>query len=248
MRDGVVDVAWVLAGYTPGQFPQLQVTELPFTVESGEEASVVAWRLHEAGLVEGIDDVHVLTLWTPYVTNIHLTDEPVDGLEDLKGTALRTAGATQAMFVETIGASVFGRFLAFTRAPDRIVSMIEASIPEPYVVILLLLVLYVLLGSIFDTVAAMVITLPYVYPLVVTEPGFDPIWWGVVMVMVMEIGMVTPPIGINVFVTHAIARNIPLTRIYAGIWPFLIADVARLALVVLLPGLALALPKALGYM
>lgn len=104
VRDGVVDVAWVLAGYTPGQFPQLQVTELPFTVASGEEGSVVAWRLHEAGLLEGTDDVHVLTLWTPDITNIHLM-EPVHSLEELAGTALRTAGATQAMFVEAIGAA-----------------------------------------------------------------------------------------------------------------------------------------------
>lgn len=104
VRDGVVDVAWVLAGYTPGQFPQLQVTELPFTVASAEEASVVAWRLHEEGLIQGIEDVHVLTLWAPDVTNIHLL-EPADGLSDLEGTSLRTAGQTQALFVEAIGAA-----------------------------------------------------------------------------------------------------------------------------------------------
>ena len=104
VRDGVVDVAWVLPGYTPGQFPQLQVTELPFTVASGEEGSVVGWRLHEKGLVGGIEDVHVITIWTPDITNIHLT-APIDSLDDLKGTALRTAGATQALFVEAIGAA-----------------------------------------------------------------------------------------------------------------------------------------------
>lgn len=104
VRDGVVDVAWVLPGYTPGQFPQLQVTELPFTVESAEEASVVGWRLYEKGLVQGLDDVHVLTVWAPDVTNIHLT-EPVESLEDLSGASLRTAGATQAIFVDAIGAA-----------------------------------------------------------------------------------------------------------------------------------------------
>jgi TRAP-type C4-dicarboxylate transport system substrate-binding protein len=104
VRDGVVDVAWVLPGYTPGQFPQLQVTELPFTVASGEEGSVVGWRLHEKGLVGGIEDVHVITIWTPDITNIHLT-APIESLEDLAGTSLRTAGATQALFVEAIGAA-----------------------------------------------------------------------------------------------------------------------------------------------
>ena len=104
VRNGVVDVAWVLSGYTPGQFPQINATELPFGVASGEEASVVGWRLIEAGLIDGLEDVHVLTFWTPDITNIHLR-RPVEGLEDLSGTALRTAGATQAMFVEMIGAA-----------------------------------------------------------------------------------------------------------------------------------------------
>ncbi|MEM8856087.1 MAG: TRAP transporter substrate-binding protein DctP, partial [Pseudomonadota bacterium] len=79
-------------------------TELPFTVESAEEASVVGWRLYEKGLVQGLDDVHVLTVWAPDVTNIHLT-EPVESLEDLSGASLRTAGATQAIFVDAIGAA-----------------------------------------------------------------------------------------------------------------------------------------------
>jgi TRAP-type C4-dicarboxylate transport system substrate-binding protein len=104
VRDGVVDVAWVLPGYTPGQFPQIGVTELPFTVASGEEGSVVGWRLYEAGLLDGLDDVHVLTVWTPDITNIHLT-APVRSLADLRGKSLRTAGSTQAMFVEAIGAA-----------------------------------------------------------------------------------------------------------------------------------------------
>ncbi|MEQ8366288.1 MAG: TRAP transporter substrate-binding protein DctP, partial [Roseicyclus sp.] len=103
-RDGVIDVAWILPGYTPGQFAQLQVTELPFLVASAEEASVVGWRLFETGMLEGFDDVHVLTVWAPDVTNIHLTD-PVTSLEELNGTSLRTAGATQALFVDAIGAA-----------------------------------------------------------------------------------------------------------------------------------------------
>jgi TRAP-type C4-dicarboxylate transport system substrate-binding protein len=104
VRDGVIDVAWILPGYTPGQFSQLQVTELPFLVSSAEEASIVGWRLYETGMLEGFDDVHVLTVWAPDVTNIHLTD-PVTSLAELEGTSLRTAGATQAMFVDAIGAA-----------------------------------------------------------------------------------------------------------------------------------------------
>lgn len=161
---------------------------------------------------------------------------------------IETAANTCLIFVIVIGANVFGRFLAFTRAPQVIVGYIEAAGLEPYVIILLLLLVYIVLGSIFDTVAAMVITLPFVYPLVVGSLGFDPIWWGIVMVMVMEIGMVTPPIGINVFVLHGVAKHIPLRRIYAGIAPYLVADFARLGVVVLFPALALTVPRWLGYM
>ena len=104
VRDGVIDVAWVLPGYTPGQFSQLQVTELPFMVSSAEEASVVGWRLYETGMLEGFEDVHVITVWAPDVTNIHLT-EPVSSLAELEGTSLRTAGSAQAVFVSAIGAA-----------------------------------------------------------------------------------------------------------------------------------------------
>lgn len=159
-----------------------------------------------------------------------------------------TAGNTCMIFVIIIGANVLGRFLAFTRAPDIIVNSIESVGFAPWIILLILLIFYIILGSIFDTVAAMVITLPFTYPLVVGSLGMDPIWWGIVMVMVMEIGMITPPIGINVFVIHGVAKNIPLSRIYAGIVPYLLADIVRLGLVVAMPVLAIGLPKLLGYM
>lgn len=168
--------------------------------------------------------------------------------ETFSSSLIETAANTCLIFTIIIGANVFGRFLAFTRAPDIIVTAIEAAQFSPFVVILLLLGVYIVLGSIFDTVAAMVITLPFVYPLVVGSMGFDPIWWGIVMVTVMEIGMVTPPIGLNVFVLHGIAKHIPLSRIYLGIVPFLMADFARLALIVAVPAISLTLPKLLGYM
>ncbi len=161
---------------------------------------------------------------------------------------VETAGNTCLIFVVIIGANVFGRFLAFTRAPDAVVTWIEMAGFAPWMILVLVLVLYIILGSIFDTVAAMVITLPFVYPLIVGSLGMDAIWWGVVMVMVMEIGMVTPPIGINVFIIHGVMKTLPLRHIYVGILPYLVADFARLALVVAVPSLAIALPTALGYM
>jgi tripartite ATP-independent transporter DctM subunit len=168
--------------------------------------------------------------------------------EVFAASLIETAANTCLIFVIVIGANVFGRFLAFTRAPMALVQWIEGTGMGPELIIVALLIMYIILGSIFDTVAALVITLPFVFPLVVGSLGFDPVWWGIVMVMVMEIGMVTPPIGINVFVIHGVMRDIPLGTIFRGLGPYLAADFARLALVTAVPWLALVMPRALGYM
>ena len=91
----------------------------------------------------------------------------------------------------------------------------------------------------------MVITMPFVYPLVLGI-GYDPIWWGIVLVMVIEIGMITPPIGMNVFVLYGVAKTVPLRTIFAGIVPFLCADLVRLAIIVLFPIITLWLPTYMG--
>jgi TRAP-type C4-dicarboxylate transport system permease large subunit len=102
--------------------------------------------------------------------------------------------------------------------------------------------MYLFLGAVFDTIAAMILTTPFVFPLVMGF-GFDPIWWGIMMVMVIEIGMITPPIGMNVFVMGGIAKHIPLSTIFRGIVPFFWADMVRLCLVGAFPVIALYLLK-----
>ena len=130
--------------------------------------------------------------------------------------------------------------------PDALVGLIAGAGVAPLVVILILFAVYLVLGAVFDTVAAMVITLPFVLPLVV-ELGYNPIWWGVVLVMAIEVGMITPPIGMNVFVLFGVARDIPLKTIFRGILPFFYADVVRILLIILFPATALWLPQLLGY-
>ena len=102
-----------------------------------------------------------------------------------------------------------------------------------------------IMGSIFETVSAMIITLPVVFPLIVGL-GFDPIWWGVINIMVIEIGQTTPPIGIIPFVLHGMRPDIPLKTIFGGVLPFFIADLTRLAIIAAFPILALWLPDLLG--
>lgn len=155
------------------------------------------------------------------------------------------AANTGLIFVIIMGASIFSYFITLSQLPSNIVDGIIALDLPPLVVILLLQVMFLVLGSIFDTVAAMVITLPFTYPLV-TSLGFDPIWWGVINVIVMEIGMITPPIGINVFVLHGIRPDLPLGVIFRGIFPFFLADLGRLALLTLFPPLTLFLPDLMG--
>ena len=96
-------------------------------------------------------------------------------------------------------------------------------------------------GKVFDEIAAMLITLPFVLP-VIEKLGFDPVWWGIVNVVVVELGMIIPPIGIIVFVLHGLAPQVPIRTIYKGVMPFIAADLLLLALLVVFPGLVLWLP------
>ncbi|MEQ9572085.1 MAG: TRAP transporter large permease subunit, partial [Nitratireductor sp.] len=114
----------------------------------------------------------------------------------------------------------------------------------PLAIIFIILAMYVLLGCVFDALAGMVLTLPFVVP-IISGLGYDLVWWGIVNVMVIEIGMITPPVGINVFVIKGLRQDIPLGTIFRGITPFLIANVIALLLVVLFPQLATWLPDLL---
>jgi tripartite ATP-independent transporter DctM subunit len=156
-----------------------------------------------------------------------------------------SAANTGLIYLIIIGAHIFTYFVTLSHLPGAMTEWIESLGLHPLLVMFLLHLMYIILGSIFDTVAAMVITLPFVFPLILGL-GFDPIWFGVINVMVIEIGMITPPIGINVFVLHGIARDIPLSTIFKGIVPFLIADLIRLTILTLFPALALWLPGQLG--
>lgn len=158
---------------------------------------------------------------------------------------LHSTAATSAMlYVILIGASVFSYALTLSNLPDNIVSWFGTLAVHPLVIIAGLMVVYVILGALFDTVSAMVLTMPFVFPLILNL-GFDPIWWGIVMVMVIEIGMITPPIGINALIIKSMLPESRLSDIYAGIVPFLVSDIFRLTIVILVPGLTLWLPTLL---
>ncbi len=108
-----------------------------------------------------------------------------------------------------------------------------------------ILLAYLLLGCIMDTLAMVILTVPIFYP-VILKLGYDPIWFGVVMVLVSEMGVITPPVGMNVYVIHGIARDVPLFTMFRGILPFLCMMIFCLILVVMFPQIALFLPSLMG--
>lgn len=155
-----------------------------------------------------------------------------------------TAATSAMLYVILIGASVFSYALTLSRLPSNMVAIVGNLDVPPLMIIAGLMVIYIILGALFDTVSAMVLTMPFVYPLILNM-GMDPIWWGIVMVMVIEIGMVTPPIGINALIIKSMLPQSNLRDIYVGIVPFLVSDLIRLTLVILFPTLVLWLPTLL---
>lgn len=156
-----------------------------------------------------------------------------------------TASVTGMIYVMVIGASAFNYFVTVSGVAELFMAGVNATSLPPWGVIALILVAYIVLGAFFDEVATMLITLPFVLPLI-TSWGYDPLWWGIVNVTVIMIGLFCPPIGLNVMVMHGLVRNVPLRRMYVGVLPFLLADFLRLGLLVAFPLIATWLPAAMA--
>jgi tripartite ATP-independent transporter DctM subunit len=160
-------------------------------------------------------------------------------------TLAETASTTGMIYMILIGSNILTYFVTSSGMPEAMVAGIKALDAPPLAVLAVLLVAYIILGAVFEEVSAMLITMPFVLPLVVGY-GYHPVWWGIIMVVVIEIGMICPPIGLNVFVVHNMTRDVPMKTIYAGIMPFLYAEFVLLAVLVLFPGLTMWLPNAMG--
>ena len=161
---------------------------------------------------------------------------------DLREMMQETASNTAMIYMMLIGASILSYFLSLSHMPEYTVAWIDSMDLPAFVVILVLYLMYLVLGSIFETVAAMVITLPFVLP-IVTGLGYDPIWWGIMMLSVIGTGMNTPPIGMNVFVLFGMTRDIPLKTLFSGTLPFVISDVIKLLILTMIPEITLWLPS-----
>ncbi len=154
---------------------------------------------------------------------------------------------TTAMIMLLVGSAVvFGRFIAISRIPFVLAEWAAALELPAFAVIALILLIYLVLGCFIDALALILLTIPIFLPVAVNVLGYDPIWFGVIIVMVVAMGVITPPVGMNVYIVKGVAKDVPLEVIFRGIWPFLFAIVICLALLIVFPQLATFLPSLMN--
>ena len=172
-------------------------------------------------------------LWTRRLTISKFLDALLD-----------TVKTTSMVFFILIGAHFFAPFLALTRIPVNLSDAIgDLAIPA-LAVLLVIIAVYIVLGTFMEGFAMMVLTVPIVLPIIISL-GYDPIWFGIIMVLVLEMGLISPPVGLNVFVVKGVAPHVPLGQIYRGILPFWLAMAVCVALLIMFPQLALFMPNTM---
>mgnify|MGYP002630237027 CR=1 FL=1 len=162
--------------------------------------------------------------------------------EDFLRCLVESLRTTAAVFTILIGALIFGYFLTITQTPQKITFFLTDIGLGPYGVLALIMVMYLFLGCIMDAMAMIILTIPIVFP-VIKELGFDPIWFGVIIVMTVELGLIHPPVGMNVFVIKSVIKDVKLSTVFYGVMPFVLTDILRLIILIAFPILALWLPS-----
>lgn len=163
-------------------------------------------------------------------------------IRSLFDALLETGRTTAMIFLIIIGANIFSSFLGIARIPMELADLITGMEVNRFVILAAIVLIFVMLGCVMDTYAIMILTVPIIFP-VIEVLQFDPIWFGVIMVIVLEIGLITPPVGLNVFVLKAAAPNVPMGTIFKGIWPFVTAGIVAIFLITIFPGIATYLPR-----
>jgi C4-dicarboxylate transporter, DctM subunit len=164
---------------------------------------------------------------------------------------LETAQTSAMIFLILLGAGVLNAFLGFSQLPNWAAERFQNSGLSPDAVVIGMILLYLVLGCIMDSLAMILITIPIFWPIVsALDVGLQPDdlknWFGIIVLMVVEIGLITPPVGLNVYVIHSLAKDVPMIDTFRGVVPFLVSDFIRLTLVFMFPILSLALPRLIG--
>lgn len=162
----------------------------------------------------------------------------------LEGVLLDTVRTTAMVFLILMGALVFGPFLALSGLPARVADLLSGTTLSPFAILVLIMLLYMILGMFLEGFSMLVLTLPIVVPLI-KALGFDLIWFGVIMVILLEMGLISPPVGMNVFVIKGLVPDVSLGRIFKAIVPFWIAMIVCVILIFAFPDIALLIPNAM---
>jgi TRAP-type C4-dicarboxylate transport system permease large subunit len=153
-----------------------------------------------------------------------------------------SVSTTAMLFVILIGAIMFGNFVNFTTMPDDLRDFVLRFSSHPIQVIIAMCMIYVLLGMFMEELSMVLVTIPLFFPIVV-HLGFDPVWFGVLIVVVVEVGMISPPVGIILFLMHSLYPEVPMSIIYKGCMPFCFAALAMLAILIAFPEVSLVIPR-----
>jgi tripartite ATP-independent transporter DctM subunit len=160
---------------------------------------------------------------------------------DILASLLQATRTAAAVFTVLIGAILFGYFLTITQTPQKVTEFITGLGMGRYGVLAVLMLMYLALGCLMDAMAMIILTVPIIFP-VVTSLGFDPVWFGVIIVMTVELGLIHPPVGMNVFVIKTVVKDVSFATIFVGVLPFVLTDITRLVVLIAFPAIALWLP------
>ena len=161
---------------------------------------------------------------------------------DIMRSLLETTRTTAAVFTVLIGALLFGYFLTVTQTPQKVTELLTGLGIGKYGVLALIMLMYLVLGCLMDALAMIILTVPIVFP-VIKELGFDPIWFGVIIVMTVELGLIHPPVGMNIFVIKSVIEDVKMSTMFYGVMPFIVTDLLRLVILIAFPIIALWLPS-----
>ncbi|UJF24217.1 TRAP transporter large permease [Suttonella sp. R2A3] len=164
---------------------------------------------------------------------------------DLREVLIDSARTSCMLFSIIIAALIFSNFVNRAGLPNALLGMISAAELSPIMVIMLIIVIYFVLGCMLESMSMLLLTVPLFFP-IVAGLGFDLVWFGVLVVVAIEISLITPPVGMNVFVLQGVLPDVTAGTIFRGIMPFLVADIIRILLIALIPGLSLWLPTLIN--
>src|ERR1700722_9671974 len=161
---------------------------------------------------------------------------------DLLQSLLQATRTAAAVFTVLIGAILFGYFLTITQTPQKVTEFVTDLGLGPHGALILIMLMYLVLGCLMDAMAMIILTVPIIFP-VIQALGFDPVWFGVIIVMTVELGLIHPPVGMNVFVIKTVVKDVSFSTIFVGVLPFVVTDILRLAILIAFPAIALYLPS-----